>query len=255
MKVESPIIAASSLIGDETRSTAQEALPSPASSRRIGTRWLPVLVSLGAVGLLLVTACDPSSTVQPTSVEIPSSATAIEVATPADRTEPKTPTIVSAVEPTVPSPNSKDGLFMTRAAYRDRLLTEINFRRKKAGTPPVILRVVLANAALDQYLADLTPAMVAKGSCFHGDDKPIPPGWGYIKSIGFGGEARGEVLGCPADNGFWTPPKIADGWWNSPPHHQSLYADGKVNAVACGVFGRQNGGRAYQTVACVTYRI
>ena len=68
-------------------------------------------------------------------------------------------------------------------------------------------------------------------------------------------EARGEVLACPGDNGFWTAPKIADGWWSSPPHWRSLYGDSRVNAIACGTFGAQNGGRAYQTIACVTYKI
>jgi uncharacterized protein YkwD len=145
----------------------------------------------------------------------------------------------------------------TRAAsYLDQLLTEINIRREKAGTPPVVYAAPTANQAVSQYLADLTPLMVNMHSCFHGNHNPVSPSWDYVSlQAGFGGKPRGEVLACPGDNGFWTAPKIADGWWNSPSHFASLYGDARVNAIACGTFGPQNGGRAYQTIACTTYQI
>lgn len=72
---------------------------------------------------------------------------------------------------------------------------------------------------------------------------------------GLGGEARGEVLACPGEGFYWTPQAIADGWWNSTSHWRSLYADAQINAVACGAYGPGRGGAAYQTIACVTYRI
>jgi hypothetical protein len=140
------------------------------------------------------------------------------------------------------------------ASYLDQLLNEINARRAKAGSPPVTYASLEANEAMGQYLADLTPFMVAMHACFHGTGDPVAPGWDYVKDAGFEGEARGEVLACPDNNGFWTAPKIADGWWGSPVHFQSLYADKRVNTIACGTFGPQNGGRAYQTIACATFR-
>lgn len=141
------------------------------------------------------------------------------------------------------------------ASYLDQLLNEINARRAKAGTPPLAFATGEANQAVSQYLADLTPLMVARRSCFHGNGNPVAPGWDYVKLAGFGAEARGEVLACPGNDGFWTAPKIADGWWNSPSHWRSLYGDPRVNAIACGTFGPQSGGRAYQTIACITYRV
>ena len=141
------------------------------------------------------------------------------------------------------------------ASYLDRLLDEINERRARAGNGPVVFAGSEANQAVGQYLADLTPRMVAMRSCFHGTGNPVAPGWDYVKGSGFSGEARGEVLACPGDNGFWTAPNIADGWWGSATHRQSLYGDPRVNAIACGTFGPQNGGRAYQTIACVTYKV
>jgi hypothetical protein len=148
------------------------------------------------------------------------------------------------------------GVMDSRAAsYLDQLLGEINARREKAGSPPVIYAGMDANLAVSQYLADLTPMMVSMRTCFHGTGNPVAPGWDYVKGIGFSGEVRGEVLACPGDNGFWTASKIADGWWGSPSHWRSLYGDPRVNAIACGTFGPQNGGRAYQTIACVTYRV
>jgi uncharacterized protein YkwD len=148
------------------------------------------------------------------------------------------------------------GVLDSRAAsYLDQLLNEINDRRARAGSPPVVYAGMEANVAVGQYLADLTPMMVSMHSCFHGTGNPVSPSWDYVKGIGFRGEARGEVLACPGDNGFWTAPKIADGWWNSPSHWRSLYGDPRANAIACGTFGPQNGGRAYQTIACTTFRV
>jgi hypothetical protein len=161
-----------------------------------------------------------------------------------------------APSPALAADPPSDGVLDARAAsYLDQLLAEINARRAKAGSPPVVYAGLEENQAIGQYLADLTPLMVSMHSCFHGNGNPVSPGWDYVKTVGFGGEARGEVLACPGDNGFWTAPKIADGWWNSPTHFHSLYADPRVNTIACGTFGPQNGGRAYQTIACVTYRV
>ncbi|MCC6179094.1 MAG: hypothetical protein IT305_27605 [Chloroflexi bacterium] len=144
----------------------------------------------------------------------------------------------------------------TRAAsYLDQLLGEINARRARAGSPPVVFAGPAANLAVNQYLADLTPLMEAYKSCFHGTGNPVAPGWDYVSAAGLGGEARGEVLGCPDTNGYWTAARIAEGWWNSPTHRQSLYGDRGVNVIACGTFGPQKSGHAYETIACVTYRV
>jgi hypothetical protein len=137
----------------------------------------------------------------------------------------------------------------------DQLLNEINARRARAGTGPVAYAPGDANPAVTQYLADLTPRMVAMRSCFHGMYDPVAPGWDYVAATGLAGEARGEVLGCPGQGYYWTAKTIADGWWNSPSHFRSLYADPNANAVACGAYGVGSNGNGYQTVACVTYRI
>jgi uncharacterized protein YkwD len=139
--------------------------------------------------------------------------------------------------------------------FLGQLLAEINARREMVGTPPVAYIADEANAAVSDYLADLTPQMEAYNSCFHGQNNPIAPGWDYVAASGIEGEARGEVLACPDDNGFWTSDRIADAWMNSPAHFQELYADFDANAVACGTYGSQRGGRAFETIACVTYHI
>jgi len=140
-------------------------------------------------------------------------------------------------------------------AYMEQLLGEINARRARAGTAPVAYATGDANPAVSQYLADLTPRMVAMRSCFHGMNDPVAPGWDYVAATGLAGEARGEVLGCPGQGYFWSTGAIADGWWNSPSHFRSLYADPNANAVACGAYGADSTSTGYQTVACVTYRI
>jgi hypothetical protein len=140
-------------------------------------------------------------------------------------------------------------------AYLDQLLGEINARRAKIGSPALMYAGSGANYAVTQYLTDLTPLMKARRVCFHGSNNPVAPGWDYVAASGFNARVGGEVLGCPGDGFYWTPRQIADGWWNSPSHFSALYADAKATAVACGAYAAGNGGRGYQTVACVTYRL
>jgi hypothetical protein len=137
--------------------------------------------------------------------------------------------------------------------YLDQLLDEINGRRAMVGSPPLSYANANANAAVGEYLADLTPMMVSMHACFHGMHNPVPPGWDYVTASGLDGEARGEVIGCPMDGFQWTPEQIANSWWESPAHFQSLYGDPDANVVACGGYGQ--GRRGYEAVACVTFRI
>lgn len=166
---------------------------------------------------------------------------------------------VNAPNHAAPSQEPAQSAESLRAAgYLDQLLGEINVRRTRVGTPPIAYATQDANLAVAQYLADLTPQMVSRNTCFHGGTGAVTtvrPGWDYVALSGLGGEARGEVLACPGRDYFWTAQAIADGWWNSASHWRSLYADARVNAVACGTYGPGRGGSGYQTIACVTYRI
>ena len=139
--------------------------------------------------------------------------------------------------------------------YLDQLLHEINARRARVGTQPVVYATAGANQAVAQYLADLTPQMLAYNACFHGQYNPVPPAWDYVAASGLTGEARGEVLGCPDTSGYWTTARLADGWWSSPMHFQALYGDPEANTVACGTYGPLRGGQAFETIACVTYHV
>lgn len=136
--------------------------------------------------------------------------------------------------------------------YLSDLLEEINARRAKVGTQPLAYIGEEANEAVGAYLVDLTPELEATMGCYHGST----PAWDYVEAAtGFDGEARGEVLACPDDSGYWTSDRIADAWLNSPIHFDEIYGDGDANAVACGTYGAQHGGRAFETIACVTFRL
>lgn len=139
--------------------------------------------------------------------------------------------------------------------YLGQLLGEINARRAARGSQPLMFAPSDANRAVDHYLADLTPVMMAFGSCFHGMYNPVPPGWDYVSAAGLQGEALGEVIACPDDSGYWTARNIADSWWQSPAHHDAIYGDPFANMVACGTFGPQRNGQAFVTIACVTFRV
>jgi hypothetical protein len=137
--------------------------------------------------------------------------------------------------------------------YLAELLDEINARRVQSGLSRLDFLTNAANEALNHYLADLTPVMLASGRCFHGDGQTVRPGWEYVAEVGPAEHADGEVLGCPDSNGFWTPARIAESWWRSPPHH-AILANPDVHHVACATYGPQRDGTAYQTITCVTTR-
>lgn len=142
------------------------------------------------------------------------------------------------------------------ASYVQQLLDEINGHRGHDGSPPLRYVSPNANQAVSQYLSDLTPRMLAANSCFHGTGgtEGVQPSWDYMAANGVNERALGEVLGCPGFDGYWTPSQIANRWWQSPPHRTKLYLDRTADTLACGVYGPQRGGKAYQTIACVTLR-
>ena len=143
-----------------------------------------------------------------------------------------------------------------RKAYMTILFQEINVRRDRAGSPRYDYMADAGSEAVNAYLRDLLPAMVARRTCFHGSDEPgMRAGWDYLEDVGID-EAKvgGEVLACPDSEagGFWTPSGIADGWWRSPSHWRTLYGDGRPRVVACGAENPLKGGASYETVACIT---
>jgi hypothetical protein len=138
--------------------------------------------------------------------------------------------------------------------YLERLLDEINAGRARAGTTPLAYLGASANDAVGRYLSELTPLMLAAGTCFHGEGSTIRPGWDYVALADSIGEARGEVLACPSGGHYWTARAVADAWSDSLDHRRLLYDDPGIDAVACGAHGARPDGQAFRTVACVTYR-
>ena len=92
--------------------------------------------------------------------------------------------------------------------------------------------------------------MVAMHSCFHGQNNPVSPSWDYVKGVGFGGRRAAKCW--PALATSCGPPEDRQWLVELAVHWKSLYGDARVNAIACCTFGPQNGGRAYQTIACTT---
>jgi len=166
-----------------------------------------------------------------------------------------TPALSSTTALAAPEAKKPADAVVESSPYLDQLLQEINARRAKVGTPQLSYINPNANQSVDQYLADLTPRMLAMNACFHGQYNPVAPAWDYVAASGLNAEFHGEVLGCPDSSGYWTPVHLADGWWSSPAHFQYLYGDPDVNAVACGTYGPMRNGQAFETIACVTYRV
>ena len=142
-------------------------------------------------------------------------------------------------------------------AFMNRLLDEINARRDAVGTPRLTFVATGANAALNEFLAYVAPAMMYPNPCMHltiGDALA----WDYVADHGYGSNPLGEVLACPSpDSGsYWTPSRTADSWLQSPGHADILYGDFEANAIACGAYAPRRSGRsvAAAAVLCVTYR-
>ena len=138
--------------------------------------------------------------------------------------------------------------------YLEQLLDEINTGRDRAGTAPLAYAGPGANDAVGRYLSDLTPLMVAAGTCFHGGSATIRSGRDYVALADPPGEAHGEVLACPGRGHYWTARAVADAWWDSLDHRRLLYDDPGIDTVACGAHDPRHDGQAFRTVACVTYR-
>ena len=152
-------------------------------------------------------------------------------------------------------------------AFLLRLLDAINARRARNGTQQLTYVPARANTALDGFLAETVGEIGWPGPCMH----LLVDGafsWDYVQAAGFGGEARGEVIACPGPEPYWTPDRAAEQWWDSPIHHDVLYADPDANALACSAYGvrstsngggrrnRDNSGSAdaASAVLCVTFR-
>lgn len=149
----------------------------------------------------------------------------------------------------------EDNADAVRKAYLTLLYQEVNVRRGRAASPPFEAMLDAGNEAVNAYLVELTPIMEQHHACFHGSDiMGLRAGWDYLPDQGVTLPVGGEVLACPDvdGGGFWTPPGIADGWWRSPHHFETLYIDIRANAVACGAYNRIAGKNAYETVACIT---
>jgi len=148
-----------------------------------------------------------------------------------------------------------DDLVAARKAYLTLLFQEVNVRRDRASSPPFEIMLDSGNEAVNTYLFELTPLMEQRHACFHGSDVVgLRAGWDYLPEYGVDEQVGGEVLACPdvEAGGFWTPPGIADGWWQSPHHFSTLYADQRPIAVACGAYNQVVGKNAFETVACIT---
>ena len=142
-------------------------------------------------------------------------------------------------------------------AFVSRLLDEINARRDAVGTPRLAFVAHGANAALDEFLAYVAPAIMYPNPCMHltiGD----AVAWDYVAGQGYGSNPLGEVLACPDTDasGYWTPSRTAESWLVSPGHAEILYGDPDANAIACGAYAPRKSGRslAAAAVLCVTYR-
>ena len=121
-----------------------------------------------------------------------------------------------------------------------RLLDAINERRERNGTQPLTFVPGSANAALDSFFAGTVSGLGWPGPCSH-DFADGALAWDAVTATGFGGAPRGEVLACPGPEPYWTPDRTAEQWWDSPIHHDVLYADGGSSAIACSAYGVQGG--------------
>jgi hypothetical protein len=159
-------------------------------------------------------------------------------------------------EPADAPPGDNPEAEAERKAYLTLLFQAINIGRDRAPTPRYEYMTDSGSEAMDAYLQDLLPAMKEADACFHGSENPdMQAGWDYLGEVGIDeSSVGGEVLACPDVDrvGFWTPPGISTGWWNSPSHWKTLYGDVHVKVLACGVEAPINGGESYETVACTT---
>jgi len=132
------------------------------------------------------------------------------------------------------------------------LLEMLNRQRDQIGNPEFKAVPETVQAQINAYGSALINAMKASGGCLHGTETSVGSPFAAVKLPG-GWSVLGEVLGCSAEAGVWTPESLSRVWWNSPVHQRIVFLNQKANAIGC-VWSKPQTRSDTEIIVCLTLK-
>jgi hypothetical protein len=133
-----------------------------------------------------------------------------------------------------------------------KLLQALNQWRNQSGNPEFKVVPEVVQEQINAYGNALIDAMKANGACLHGNQTSVgspfvavklPPGWSVL----------GEVLGCPAQPGLWTPEILSRDWWQSPVHKRIVFGNRQASSIGC-VWSVPKSSNDKEIIVCLTLK-
>ena len=133
-----------------------------------------------------------------------------------------------------------------------QLLAELNQRRDQVGTPEFKAVPETVQEQINAYGNALINAMKTNGACLHGTETSVGSPFAAVK-LPAGWTVMGEVLGCPAQPGLWTPEELSRVWWGSPVHQRIVFLNPKANSIGC-VWSKPQNRNDTEIIVCLTLK-
>lgn len=130
-----------------------------------------------------------------------------------------------------------------------QLLEVLNQGRDQVGAPRLKVVPEAVQKQINVYGNALIHAMKASGSCFHGNESEVGSPFTVVK-LPTGWSVLGEVLGCPAEAGLWTPASLSNVWWNSSLHQRIVFKNNKASAIGC-VWSKPGNRQELEVIVCL----
>ncbi|MCT0212639.1 MULTISPECIES: hypothetical protein [Synechococcales] len=133
-----------------------------------------------------------------------------------------------------------------------KLLEQLNNQRQQLGTPRFQPLPAAVQEEINNYGDSLIKAMRQSGGCFHGGNAGVSSPFAAVR-LPSGWSVLGEVLGCPAEGGLYTPESLTKLWWGSPIHQRIVFASQKATSIGC-VWSQPKTNTDKEVIVCLTLK-
>ncbi len=162
-------------------------------------------------------------------------------------------TDVIVLEGTVVADSNTDALQPAeQSQLLTKLLEQLNNQRQQLGTPGFQALPEAVQEEINSYGNSLIKAMKDNGGCFHGGKAGVGSPFAAIK-LPAGWSVLGEVLGCPAQGGLYTPESLAKLWWGSPIHQRIVFTSQNATSIGC-VWSQPKTNTEKEVIVCLTLK-
>jgi hypothetical protein len=133
-----------------------------------------------------------------------------------------------------------------------KLRDTLNNQRQQLGNPGFQPVPPAVQEEIEAYGRSLVNAMREFGGCFHGGSAGVGSPFTAVK-LPSGWSVLGEVLGCPAEGGLYTPESLAKLWWGSAIHQRIVFKSEKATSIGC-VWSQPRSKNDTEIIVCLTLK-